>query len=491
MTGKTVRIWTIALLTAGFGSLPGIADTTGLSAKDQLAVSRVMASMDFVRRQSDGIWPGYALTAFPLVIHRRNGAAYLFNYPGPLPTGFVPVVGQPGAAVNPRPPRFPSGINTRQRIGNTVGVSVEARPDELITRTFLTALHEGFHHYQDVQKGFHPPGTGTTETRVVASARDWALAEVEQTLLADALEAGTMPRLKAAAADFLAVRQARHLALGTKGANSEDRLEAVEGTANYVESMAQVLAAEIPSASERESMRFLRRGRSASLSGLSRRLRNNLDTQALGRGRFYDTGFAMGLLLERLNPGWKTAVEHNQSLGALLAQACGDMGDLSKRLAPVENRYDVGQMIIRLQALTDERQATKVEAFRDFNASPGRKVRLAVNFDKLNGFSTFESQPALIDGNNRLMQNGSRVSAEEGGISIAITDEVIQSSSNSSYEFVFFVDPAALRILVDGKVLSVAPGECRGTVAFTSPNATMAVDQATVSIKDDVIEVTF
>lgn len=82
--------------------------------------------------------------------------------------------------------------------------------------------------------------------------------------------------------------------------DAEIRCELTEGTAYYVEASVYRMAAGEKAYKER----YL----------------ENLDTYEGGRGKYYRTGFAKCLILDRLNPNWKETFDFTRGLDEVLEE---------------------------------------------------------------------------------------------------------------------------------------------------------------------------
>lgn len=177
-------------------------------------------------------------------------------------------------------------------------------------------LHESAHAYQAAAAG----------QRLAASEQanlDWqnrypwddaalrAGWQQELDLLHQAMRAKTTEETRALARRFLALREQRRAdaGLGERDIHFERSREWVEGIGKYAERMVLQLAADpgagMPAAGLAADDRFRQYRDSA------RTWRNEEDQMrrmagAVGDGRFYYSGWAQAVLLDRLSPGWQT-----------------------------------------------------------------------------------------------------------------------------------------------------------------------------------------
>jgi hypothetical protein len=196
-------------------------------------------------------------------------------------------------------------------------------PYQLIAKQFMPsgdrwvtmALHEATHAFQAQRaparlaaaEGAVPAGEARYPWEQEAFRQDW---QAELDLLAQALRAADEPQARALAGQFLAQRDARRQRARLDAAlvDYERQREWAEGIAKYVEFEIYRLAATTPgytpAADTAADSEF------AGYRDYARHWRNEVDqTRRMagnyGDGRFYYSGMAQAVLLDRLSPGWK------------------------------------------------------------------------------------------------------------------------------------------------------------------------------------------
>ena len=247
----------------------------------------------FRRIAARELWPGFQPATTPVEFFDGT-STYLFNHPSP-PQGFQPVPGQKDVYV------FPGQHETvRANTGTSVnGVPTAtadlsrsiSSPDEIAA----LLLHETFHVFQTRRY----PKWGGNEVDLFTYPVDDAglLAQRRLETLALVRALASKPEKDAAcwASRALAVRAARFAALPATAGAYERGVELREGLAQYVQ--------------------FQSIARPAALTA-----EDFPPDQAQVRQRAYATGQALALLLDRLDPGWKSRLEGDQaSLDGLLA----------------------------------------------------------------------------------------------------------------------------------------------------------------------------
>jgi hypothetical protein len=464
------------------------ATATPLPAADLARAKGLQAGLQAIAGRTEHLWPGYQLARIPLVFHERGRIAYLFHFPGALPPGFTPIPGLTGVAVATNGPAFASGINTAAKVGTLKGVSVELRPGTANGISLTTAVHEAFHHYQALRHNFF--SGGSTAMRKVESARDLALAEFEQALLADALLATDGPLRQGLVRQFLAVRQERHNALGKTSTASEDTLEAVEGTARYVDNQAKALVATltVPVAVDQFAQPL-----TTWIDKIVTFLRQPLTPDAYARRRYYETGSAIGLLLDRLQPAWQADAEQGRRLTDVLANACGyALAQQSKILKEVLGQYDLAAATLRHQAVFDERVAAQRQAVERFWQSDGCKIDVTIPLERADGLSFNAVNDVPIDDNTLLLGPGSLASIEAKDLSLSVRDELYSGQvGDGGMHIIFLADPTGLTLTVDGRPVAGSPGVYQGALTLKSAKGTLTATGAVVTVSARSVTITF
>ena len=342
---------------------------------DALDVARLAETIHLRDRLGNRVWPGWGEAPIPLVVYNQSHA-FLVGAEDP-PPGWVTVPGgaQRGgpwepvaderlpAAMYYRSP-LPPGVTPQAftvRIGDAWAASLGTKAwlEYELVRTLRDALpgflrpifpyelfigraiggsdghvatmsHESFHAYQGI----------VAEDRLVAGERAIAAGEraypwddealqaawqAELDALAEGVRAESDADALAAARDFLSLRDERRASLPAALAAYERQREWTEGLAKYIE-LSVWRAAD--AASDYEPVAALAQDRSFHGYGAATdrwtqeidQLRRMADDH--GDGRFYYSGMAQAMLLDRLAAGWKERVlEPGQFLDILLKEA--------------------------------------------------------------------------------------------------------------------------------------------------------------------------
>ena len=191
----------------------------------------------------------------------------------------------------------------------------------------MSILHEAFHAFQGIQA---PQKLAAAETGVPSLKErypftaDW---QSELDCLRDSLRAGSDSEARALALRFLDLRKTRRQSAGLAPdlVDYERRREWEEGLAKYAEITIYRLAATTPGYSPlpdlKEDVQF-HGYRDYKQHWQSEVNQISLSGRQQGEIRFYYSGWAQSVLLDRLSPGWKARLfEEETWLEDLLAEA--------------------------------------------------------------------------------------------------------------------------------------------------------------------------
>jgi hypothetical protein len=322
----------------------------------QARVPAVVAEYD--RQAVKPLWPGFEPATIPLEIF-DGGRTWLVRHPHP-PAEFVPAAGSSDL-------RFVEGrhatmrANTSVEIGGVLTATASFEGSAKSPRALAALLlHEAFHVFQARR---HPKWEGNEVELFVYPVEDaeaLALRRVESRCLRRALDPGDDRRRAGWAARAVEARRARFSRL-TPGASGYERAtELKEGLARYIqargggETGSPIPESEFPPDKVRD--------------------------------RAYASGSAMALVLDRLGPRWKEALElRDEPLDEILGRA---VSRVAPAALPAEEEAE-----IRRRAAADVAAwtASRASLREHFVATPGWKIVIeaapplfAQGFDPLN-----------------------------------------------------------------------------------------------------------
>lgn len=318
---------------------------------------------EFERLSARPLWPGFDPRLVPVEIYDGR-ATYLFRHPSPPPE-FKEMPGRPGVRVFQG--RHESvRANSNVELGGTGVATAVITPDKNLAPRKSAALlvHEAFHVFQRAR---HPAWTGNEVELFLYPFEDAEQLRLRR-LETEALRRAVASRADGGAACWaraaVEARRARFKLLSEGAAGYERGTELNEGLARYVEA------------------------RAADAKGNELPAGDYAPEEV--RGRSYATGRTLGLLLDRLDPGWKQRLESGdaRSLDELLEASLAH----AKR-ANVCALPRAFQEAARAKQDVERLKAKKAEWRREFFARPGWKVIVVAgegdplwpqNFDPLN-----------------------------------------------------------------------------------------------------------
>ena len=347
--------------------------STTLDHLDDLEKARLSEVLHLRTELGNSVWPGWSQADIPLLVYNEQ-YAFLVGYPNP-PAGWmkVPSMEQRGGPweVVPGdtfeghpyyrtpitdPQKTPEGFTVR--VGDRWVASFQTReysqvafyrefrqglppfisnlvPVRLVwsllmgkTDAYIGALeHESFHAYEGI----------LSEQQLAASESMYSVEEgypfdameepwkQEMKLLIQAAQASTDSDATSLARQFLQLRLSRRASLSSAQVELERLREWEEGLAKYAElEIARQASADpvyhpVDSISQDKDFKHYH----AQQQFWSEQLREAANTQGRsGDTRFYYSGFALAVVLDRLSPGWNTsALPGGAYLDELLQQA--------------------------------------------------------------------------------------------------------------------------------------------------------------------------
>jgi len=294
-------------------------------------LARIAAIRQNAKRFGNEMWPAWDPTATPLAVHKRGELGVLVGHPKP-PAGF-----QPYSTAAIAEPVFVAPNTQGMTLSSTAApfagtltsfVGFNSIMDLKDTEDAVAlGMHELFHAHEGK---IAPRKVGNILVFLWGqypefSARNRVMLQLEAEALYRAVKAADAAETRRHAADFLDLRLERRKEIAADAAGFESGEESSEGLAHYIEY--RVLELAYP---QRTDLREKRLEALKQTGGLAR-----------ARDRFYTTGMAIALLLDRLRPGWKQEYE---TTPALIDQL------LAKSVPPQSTPRDLAALIL------DERQ---------------------------------------------------------------------------------------------------------------------------------------
>jgi hypothetical protein len=424
------------------------------------------------------IWPGFRPDTIPTVYVIPRRAKLLAQWRDTLPTGFLPVPGEASAAwADTRTISFPRG-----RPIAFLSIDSAASPGSVLG----LAIHEAFHAFQRASsRSGRRFGAGENSILVatypVFDVDNEAAFAFEGRLLARALRAVSEADAKEAAREFLAVREARQARLDTAVAEFERAAELNEGLAQYA------MLRGLGELAREDATRFAR----AADAEVRQEIALLDSLLVVGprsvRHRFYATGSAMAMLLDRLaDSAWKEQlVREDATLQQRLADAIGYRGAATLG-GDWTRRADAELLRLRVDAA---RAASALDAGRraqrdSILALPG--LRLVVDPSRLAGgrftWCGFDPQNVLQTGDGELLHTRMLRLCGGSGVEIQFDQPVVEQRA-TGIVLAAIGDAGAITLTARGAAASLpAEGTAKEmsglriegpTLVLTAPRATL------------------
>ena len=309
--------------------------------------------------QSLQLWPGFRPDTIPVLYTFPDRGQLITRWRGSLPEGFVEVAGHPGFGWRITDTR--GATNTSTQLGGRAIATIVVDDDAIADQAGIAA-HEAFHAFEHtVQSDAHYMGVVENSflvtTYPVFDTANLAETALEGKLLAAALRATTVDQARTYARQFSAVRDARHRRLGAEFSEFENKAELNEGLAEYVQR--RVTA-------EGEKITPVER--------LARELDALTDHFSLSfRLRFYRTGPAMALLLDRLEgDAWKKKLTSEKVfLSELVARASGARDEERYRRSIAMREQQFTSLNTHVAAGLEQLRALRIARADSILAVPG------------------------------------------------------------------------------------------------------------------------
>jgi hypothetical protein len=358
------------------GSSPRLAAQAPADTARQLAeVAREVVRIG--ERNRDAIWPSFRPDTIPLSFVLPSRGDFLMNWHGPLPPQYTAVADVPGVAW--RQVGNIGAASTATMLGGhrVAQVAVTAIRPALLT---ATAVHEAFHVFEAASR---TPGrkfgqgenAALVSTYPVFDTDNESKFAIEGKLLAAAQRAQAGSERRELGREFVAIRRDRHRRLPVEFAEFDQLSELNEGLAEYaLVRTLQFIVADGPAGWRAEAQRNL----DAHLQLLDHLTES--DNLSL-RFRFYQTGPAIGLLLDDLaGASWKShLVDSNETLQDALAAASGiDDAEMAAR-GSAERRLDAAAIRASAQGQIDRLKLARRAKVDSLLSQPGLTLVLAAD----------------------------------------------------------------------------------------------------------------
>lgn len=414
----------------------------------------------------DPVWPGYDVFGQPVLLYEAGVRSFLIAHPNP-PAGYAPLLSSARQVfVKPGPvPGLNFSFEFHFPVNGADSFAYRYNPGDKPSQDVHTVVHERFHVFQ--KTGFKPGRYGKRASE--PDGEDLALAALEQKLLKSALFAEG-PAAARAIGQFIAVREARY-ARFPDARLAETYEERSEGTARYVERSLML----------RDSVDPQPGGQAALLSW---DLDSFPDIDRMSKSRYYGTGAAQGLLLDRAGRAdWKQLVASGDSPYDVTRQAF-PLADPGAALAGAKSEQGYDALLATgLQKAAAFKKA-KAAAIAAYDALPGPEWSLPA--EHVMGYSA-ASPSYKLSGTETLLPKMFMVDARTEGYAFNVTNRPAILAGNA----VRF-HAAAAAVILNGGPLVLADGVYRfeslsvsedGLMVSVSRPGTLTVAGGKVSVE--------
>jgi hypothetical protein len=296
------------------------------------------------------LWPGFNPAEMPIALFDGE-KTILLRHPSPPPE-FSPMPDRPGVLFFKG--RFPAVVSNRVvEMGGILTGTVLATPKESIPSTLLACIEEAFHAFWRPRHPSFRPNEMVRYGYPIDDLENLVRLIAEDEALARAIETAGDSAAAGWAATAFRIRAERTASLPDDVRAYETAQETLEGTANYV---SRLSLKETPA----QTAVRLREARPA--DGI--------------RWRFYDTGTAVCMLLDRIVPDWKARTEREPTLaiGDLLSAELARRRVTPAEFSPAEAEGFRAKATSRIADLSRSRQQLRADVL----ARPGTRVLIEV-----------------------------------------------------------------------------------------------------------------
>jgi hypothetical protein len=431
----------------------------------------------------DGIWPGFHPESVPVLFVVPHAGVLLVNWrSSDLPEDFGPLAGMAHAGWRPADLSTAASTGTTLAGASAAQVFVAAGMSDALL--FGTVVHEAFHVFEraaareDRRFGSGENSFLVSSYPIFDPANEAGVA-LEGRLLARALAAGTRADLAARAQEFLAAREARHRTLGSEYADFEVMGELNEGLAEYALVRALELAASDAALPWRRDA-----------AGEVERHRERLDSlstdvsQSL-RLRFYVTGPAMGLILDRLaGPAWRAdLMRRDLTLQDALADAAGYRERERALLARATQAMDTAALGRDARAAIERLRVLRRRQVDSVLTRPG--LMLVLRSDSLGGgrFGLCGIDPQnLLQVDAGVLLHTRWVRPCAGDLSVEFTTATIQDRRAGTFTAVVGAEDS-VRVTAGGSPVTLRDGQTllARDLEVVAPGATLTAGRAALA----------
>ena len=456
-----------------------------LSENDRSFINNTIHYFQIAHEYADSVWPGYDVSKIPIIFHDYEfQKAFLFNYNDSLPTGYSFLKEFPNVAFKDKNAVYNRAYELGVDIGTQKGVTFEIS-NNYNTFNYITLTHEVFHHYQ-ITKGFfyysYPMNS-------LPDPSELALIQIEQEYLSDALTCTTSQDFLTILKKFISVRNERYDNLDKNKISFENRQEAIEGTAQYVE---RKLSDRLYHDNE-----FLKLTDSSyyksfthTIDEVADSLRSKISIKRYKNGiNHYNTGFALCVILEKLSiDDWQIKVENRETLTELLKESIRFTHKDALFLEEMKRSTEfLAHFNKAKQAIAEEKELIQ-KLFADFHNSTVYKIVLKFDKSVRNKQVMSMIENMLRSETGTVLLKNSTISHNSSYATFEITGDILAENKNGEQIFIFYLEKPIMFINEKDVDLESMNKKYQGKIRIEETKGYIKADKTEYDIKDNEIQ---
>ncbi len=460
----------------------GFSQSNVLTNNERSFISSKLKFFHLADIYTDSIWTGYNLSKIPIIFHDANSeTGILFNYPNDsLPTGYEFIEEYPSVAIKRNGAIYNKGYEIGVDIGNQKGVTFEM--DNKLT----TIAHEVFHFYQST-KNFY---TNFFMDNSLPPARELTHIQFEQKYLAQALGQSDPDSIKKYLNDFMLIKEYRYSEKNEGYIGLENRQEAIEGTAKYVESKFDDLISNNLNIADSAHI-ALHKPLEPGVKEIQKNLLENLTISDYKLGiRFYYTGSAQCFLLDKLSINdWKERMENEGILAQIISNVI-DFKDIDYSwIDQIEKSPEYKEINAYYEKIIQEEQEQNNAIIAEFNNREDYRISLCFDPDITDNQVMGSIEKILRIDQSRVLFVDSRITFKSGFAEFEITGNIMSKIIDGNQHYIFYWSSPKLLLTVKGDYTENSNFEYTGGIHFTDADDFIKSENCEIIKEDKSIKI--
>lgn len=465
-------------------SINGYSQQQKLSENDRDFINNTLCYFQLAHQFADSVWPGYDLSKIPIIFHNyESQKAFLFNYDDSLPAGYSFLKEFPNVAFKDKNAVYNRAYELNVDIGTQKGVTFEIS-NNFNTLNYNTITHEVFHHYQKIKGFFYH----SYPINTLPDASELALAQIEQEYLSGALTCATSQDFLTILKRFLSIRNERYDNLDNNIIAFENRQEAIEGTAKYVE---YKLSDRIY-----RDKKFLKPSDSSyyksfehTINEVVDSLRSKISIKIYKNGiNYYNTGFSLCVILEKLSiDDWQIKIENRETLTDLLKESVRFTHKDTLFLEEIKRSTKFLSHLNKAKQVIAKEKGFIQKFFTAFNNSTGYKIVLKFDKSVSNRQVMFMVENMLRSETGAVLLKNSTISYNSSFATFEITSDILADTKNGEQIFIFYLEKPKIKINEKFIDLKTMNKKYQGKIKIEEIKGYIKADKTEIDIKDNEI----